>query len=202
VTIPIVGQPFRKFMILSKVGEGGMGEVYRAEDMRLGRSVALKFLNRLMTSEPGLSARMLVEARSLAALDHPNIVTLLDFDEEDGLPYLVLEWVDGEPLDRWGAARTWDEATFVRVAVPIAEALAAAHRRGIVHRDLKPANVMVTRDGRVKLVDFGLAKFRDADANLTRSRSMVGTVAYMSPEQATGAAVGPAADVFAFGSIA
>jgi len=202
MTLPVVGATFRKFRILDKVGEGGMGEVYRAEDTRLGRLVALKFLNRLMTSEPGLAERMLLEARSLAALDHPNIVTLLDFDEADGVPYLVLEWIEGESLDRSDAMRDHDEGSFLRIAIPIAEALGAAHARGLVHRDLKPANVLIARDGRVKLVDFGLAKFRDGDANLTRTSAVMGTAAYMSPEQAMGAPVGATSDVFAFGSVA
>jgi pimeloyl-ACP methyl ester carboxylesterase/predicted Ser/Thr protein kinase len=200
--MPVVGEVFRKFKIVSKVGEGGMGEVYRAEDTRLGRSVALKFLNWVTTAEPGMADRMLLEARSLARLDHPNIVTLLDFDEADGLPYLVLEWIDGESLDRWSAGRSYDEAAFLAVASPIAEGLAAAHKRGVVHRDLKPANVLVARDGRIKLVDFGLAKFREGGPNLTRSSTVLGTAPYMSPEQANGAPVGATSDVFSFGSLA
>lgn len=200
--IPRVGETFRSFRIVEKVGEGGMGEVYRAEDTRLGRPVALKFLTGLDRGDVTLAERLRSEARSLAALNHPHIVTIYDVDDLEGMPVLVLEWVPGRPLDDPTHADPRDERGFLAVALPVAEALAAAHARGIVHRDLKPANVLVTGDGGIKLVDFGLAKLGDGGARLTRTSSVVGTAAYMSPEQITGHDVGPAADVFAFGSLA
>jgi pimeloyl-ACP methyl ester carboxylesterase len=200
--IPNPGEQFRQFRILSKAGEGGMGVVLRAHDTRLGRDVALKFLTRIGSVDPGEADRLRLEGRSLAALNHRNIVTIHDLDEADGAPFLVLEWVPGASLAQAPVSRPCGEAEFLRLALPIAEGLAAAHSRGIVHRDLKPGNVLVTEDGVVKLADFGLAKFRDANLDLTRSAAIVGTVAYMSPEQATGDEVGPRSDVFSFGVLA
>lgn len=197
-----VGTEFRQYRVLERVGEGGMGVVYRAHDTKLDREVALKFLTRLGSGVAGERDRLRHEARSLAALNHPNIVTVHDIDEADGVPYLVLEWIPGRTLADPSRRGPWPPDEFLRVAVPVAEALAAAHDRGIVHRDVKPANVLVTDDGRTKLVDFGLAKFRDQGRDLTETAGALGTVAYMSPEQAGGGEVGPAADVFSFGVLA
>lgn len=197
-----VGTEFRQYRVLEQVGEGGMGVVYRARDTKLGREVALKFLTRLGSGVAGERDRLRHEARSLAALNHPNIVTVHDIDEASGVPYLVLEWIPGRTLADPSRRGPWPPEEFLRVAVPVAEALAAAHDRGIVHRDVKPANVLVTDDGRTKLVDFGLAKFRDQGRDLTETAGALGTVAYMSPEQASGGEVGPDSDVFSFGVLA
>ncbi len=199
---PSVGEQFRQYRILSKAGEGGMGVVLRAQDTRLGRDVALKFLTRIGPVDSGEAERLRLEARSLAALNHANIVTIFDIDEEDGVPFLVLEWVSGTALDHASYSRPWGEGEFLRIALPVTEALAAAHTRKIVHRDLKRANVLLADDGGVKLVDFGLAKFRDAQLQLTKTATVIGTAPCMSPEQASGSEVGAASDVFSFGVLA
>lgn len=200
--IPSVGDQFRQFRILSKAGEGGMGVVFRAEDTRLGRDVALKFLTGIGPVGADEAARLEVEGRSLAALNHTNIVTIYDIGEADGAPFLVLEWVPGRSLADGALETPCREAEFLRIATPIAEALAAAHTRKIVHRDLKPGNVLLGDSGSVKLADFGLAKFRDAQVRLTKTATVQGTASYMSPEQASGGEVGPASDVFSFGTLA
>jgi pimeloyl-ACP methyl ester carboxylesterase/nucleotide-binding universal stress UspA family protein len=197
-----VGSLFRHFRVLEKIGEGGMGVVYRAHDTKLDRDVALKFLVQARFGQPSssYSERLRQEAKSLAALNHPNIVTIHDIDDVDGTPFLVLEWLDGKPLTEGALPLPTEE--FLRVALAVAEALGAAHDRGIIHRDVKPANVLQTKDGRTKLVDFGLAKLRELDQDLTRTAGAVGTVAYMSPEQASGRELGPASDAFSFGILA
>ncbi len=200
--VPKVGDQFRQFRILSVAGEGGMGEVLRAEDMRLGRNVALKFLTRVGSLGPEAAERLKLEARSLAALNHANIVTIYDIDDAGDEPFLVLEWVSGTSLAQAPITRPCSQHEFLRIALPVAEALAAAHSCGIVHRDVKPGNILIGEDGRVKLVDFGLAKLRDARVQLTRTTAVVGTPAYMSPEQASGTKVGPPSDVFSFGAVA
>ncbi len=202
MAIPGVGEQFRQFLILGKAGEGGMGVVLQAEDTRLKRHVALKFLTRIGPVDSEAAERARVEARSLAALSHANIVTIYDIDEVDGLPFLVMEWVAGTALGQDANGKPCDEDEFLGIALPVTEALAAAHSRGIVHRDVKPGNVLLTDEGRVKLVDFGLAKFCDAHVQLTKTATVVGTPAYMSPEQASRDDVGPASDVFSFGVLA
>jgi pimeloyl-ACP methyl ester carboxylesterase len=192
----VPGGFFRHYDILERIGEGGMGVVYRARDTRLGRDVALKFLH-VQHSEH--SERLRREARALAALNHPNILTIHDMDEVEGQPYLVLEWLGGGTLRERQTPGRSSESDFLDIALPIADALAAAHEQGIIHRDVKPANVLVTEDGRIKLADFGLAKLRDVDPDVTRTAGAVGTVAYMSPEQADGQELGPASDIFSFG---
>jgi pimeloyl-ACP methyl ester carboxylesterase len=179
-----------------------MGEVYRARDTTLGRDVALKFMLHAPRLEAPRLDRLQREARTLAALNHPNIVTIHQIGDADGVPFLVLEWMGGGSLadQRGSGPRSIDE--FLRVALPVADALGAAHEHGIVHRDVKPGNVLVTADGRVKLADFGLATELDLDRDATRTAAIVGTVAYMSPEQASGAEIGPASDVYSFGVLA
>ena len=198
--IPSVGDTFRHYRILEKAGEGGMGVVLRAHDTKLGRDVALKFLTGVRSLDRTEADRMRVEARSLAALHHPNILAIYDLDEHDGDPFLVLEWIHGAPLAR--EPKTWTEDEFLRVGLQVAEALAAAHTSRVVHRDLKADNVLVTDTGTVKLVDFGIARLRDAEVALTRTGEVAGTANTMAPEQITGGAVGPAADVFSFGVLA
>ncbi len=197
------------FEVLAPLGKGGMGEVYRARDTRLGREVALKVLPAERLSDPARRARFLQEARSASALNHPNIVTVYEIESADGVDFLVMELVPGEPLDQQIPKGGMRLDRVLRLAIPIADALAAAHARGIVHRDLKPANVMVTPEGVVKVLDFGLAKLlpdsgrhegTTLDAQVASEPGAVsGTPAYMSPEQATGGTVDTRSDVFAFG---
>jgi len=200
--IPSVGEQFRQFRILSKAGEGGMGIVFHAHDTRLGRDVALKFLTGIGPLDPRHVERLRLEARSLAALNHANIVTIYDLEETEQAPFLVLEWVPGTALSQAALPRPLGETAFLSVVLPVAEALAAAHSRKIVHRDVKPGNVLLAEDGSVKLVDFGLAKSRDAQVQLTKPGAILGSAAYMSPEQARGAEVDAASDVFSFGVMA
>jgi serine/threonine-protein kinase len=181
------------YEILSPIGAGGMGEVYKATDTRLGRTVAVKIL----ASE--FSERFEIEARAISAVNHPNICALYDIGTHEGRGYLVLEYLEGTPLK--GPLRA-DDA--LRVAVQIAAALDAAHRKGITHRDLKPANIMIAEDGSVKLLDFGLAKLTGNGSNdLTRTLAgtVMGTAAYMAPEQAEGRPLDARSDIFSFGAV-
>ena len=196
------GDLFRRFRVLGNAGQGGMGVVYRAHDVKLGRDVALKFVTQVGDYDRELHERLRREARSLAALSHPNIVTIHDIDEVDNAPFLVLEWINGKPLNEALFSRPLSTGDFQRIALPVAEALGSAHDQGIVHRDLKPSNVLVSNEGHIKVVDFGLAKFRDFDRDLVLTAGTVGTIAYMSPEQASGGELGPASDVFSFGIVA
>src|SRR5262245_44173396 len=181
-----------------------MGRVYRARDVRLHRDVALKVLQ---IDSPDRRRRFEREALAVAALNHPNIVTIYSVEEVEGMPCLTMELVNGEPLSARIGSGGFPLDRLLDLAIPIAEAISVAHRTGIVHRDLKPANVMVTRDGRVKVLDFGLAKLTtsaDADATTmaaTEAGVTLGTVAYMSPEQARGEQVDERTDIFAFGAI-
>jgi pimeloyl-ACP methyl ester carboxylesterase len=197
------GQEFRRFRILGSVGQGGMGVVYRAHDTRLGRDVALKFVLNPGDADPELVSRLRREAGALAALNHPSIVAIHDIDEVDGLPFLVLEWISGTPLHHVSFPSPLPLPEFERIAISVAEALGAAHDRGIVHRDVKPSNIMLAADGRVKVVDFGLAKnFRDIATGAPQTAGAVGTFAYMSPEQAGSGEIGPPSDIFSFGVLA
>ncbi len=200
------------YEILEPLGAGGMGEVYRARDGRLGRIVAIKVLRRDLSADPDRIERFEREARSASALNHPNIVTIHDVGVEGSTSYIAMEWVDGASLRELVAAgRPQPVPAVIKIGTQIAEGLAKAHGAGIVHRDLKPDNVMVTRDGLVKILDFGLAKLAPAAADLasqlatqsggTAAGVLLGTVGYMSPEQATGAAVDHRSDQFALGII-
>ncbi|HSP93167.1 MAG TPA: protein kinase [Thermoanaerobaculia bacterium] len=206
------GSRLGPYEILAPLGAGGMGEVYRARDPKLGRDVAIKVLPETVAGDAERLARFEREARSLASLNHPNIVTIFSIEESGGTRFLAMELVEGESLDTLLASGGLPLPRFFEIAVPLSEALSAAHERGIVHRDLKPGNVMVTREGRVKVLDFGLAKRgpAESDANLTdtptESRAeltgegqVFGTIAYMSPEQARGGRVDARSDVFSLG---
>jgi len=209
------GSRLGAYEILSPLGAGGMGEVYRARDPRLGRDVAIKVLPEEVSGDPERLARFEREARALAALNHPGIVTIFAVEEAGGARFLAMELVEGESLDALLAPGGLPLPRFLEIAIPLAEALSAAHERGIVHRDLKPGNVMVTREGRVKVLDFGLAKAGAAEsgadvtstptesrvADLTSEGQVFGTVAYMSPEQARGARVDARSDVFSLGVV-
>lgn len=196
------GDLFRRFRILGKAGQGGMGVVYRAHDTKLNRDVALKFVTHVGDQNPELNERLRREALSLAALNHPNIVAIHDIDEVDDIPFLVLEWISGRALNDPSFTRPLSAEEFERIARPIAEALGSAHDQGIIHRDVKPSNVLISHQGQTKVLDFGLAKFRDFDLESILTAGTIGTVAYMSPEQASGASLGPASDVFSFGILA
>ncbi len=199
------------YEILHALGAGGMGEVYRARDTRLGRDVALKVLPEGVAGDARRLARFEHEARTVAALNHPSIVTLFSVEDDAGLRFLTMELVEGQALDRQVTPGGLPVARVVELGLAIANALTAAHEKGVVHRDLKPGNVMLTRDGRVKVLDFGLAKLEgpqsgggaSQDATVTAAFSMagqvVGTVPYMSPEQVRGEAVDSRTDLFALG---
>jgi len=203
----LVGRTLAHYRINTAIGAGGMGEVYRATDMKLGRDVALKILPPDVASDPERLARFQREARVVAALNHPNVVTLYSVEESDSVHFLTMELIEGQPLDRLIPANGLPVERIVEIAGALAEALAAAHEKGIVHRDLKPANVMVTEEGRVKVLDFGLAKDVRAgdssDATLTSAHTEVGVVmgtpAYMSPEQISGRALDHRTDIFSLG---
>jgi serine/threonine protein kinase/tetratricopeptide (TPR) repeat protein len=198
------------YRIASRIGVGGMGEVYRATDTKLGRDVALKLLPAEMAHDPERLARFRREARAVATLNHPHIVTIFSVEESDGIHFLTMELVEGQSLERLIGASSLAVERIVEIATALADALAAAHEKGIVHRDLKPANVMVTGEGRVKVLDFGLAKEMHAsdpsDATLTSAGKtavgvVMGTPAYMSPEQIAGRTVDHRTDIFSLGII-
>src|SRR5215472_7124062 len=205
-----------QYEILASLGAGGMGEVYRAKDTKLGRDVALKILPAAFTSDPERVARFRREAQVLASLNHPHIAQIYGLEEASGMQFLVLELVDGETLDKRiaGGPVPIDEA--IAIAGQIAAALHAAHEKGIVHRDLKPANIALTSGGVVKVLDFGLAKAVEitidsnelvnsptitSPAMMTRVGVILGTAAYMSPEQAKGRPADKRSDVWAFGCV-
>ncbi len=204
----MIGRTLAHYRLTAAIGVGGMGEVYRATDTKLGRDVALKVLPAEMASHPERLERFRREAKALAALDHPGIVTVFSVEEAEGVHFLTMQLVEGQPLDRLVPKAGCPVDRILAISAPIADALAAAHEKGIVHRDLKPANVMVTGDGRVKVLDFGLAKeLREADpmdVTLTSSPHtevgvVMGTPAYMSPEQVTGGAIDHRTDIFSLG---
>jgi non-specific serine/threonine protein kinase len=206
----MIGQTVSHYRITSKLGGGGMGVVYEAEDTRLGRRVALKFLPEEMLEKPDILERFQREARVVAALNHPNIVTIYAVEEADGVPFITMELVEGTSLETRVVRGGMPVKDLLDLAVPIANALAAAHERNIVHRDLKPGNVLVGNDGRLRVLDFGLAKLRDAgdsedvatairSAELTEAGAVLGTVPYMSPEQVQGKPADHRSDIFSFG---
>ena len=206
----ISGAKLGPYEIHSPLGAGGMGEVYRARDTKLGRDIALKMLPAEMAQDPERLARFRREAKALAQLDHPNIVTIHSVEESDGVHFLTMQLVEGQPLDRLIPKGGLPVEQIVEIASALGDALAAAHEKGIVHRDLKPANVMVTNDGRVKVLDFGLAKdVRGAnlgDATLTSASQtqvgvVMGTPAYMSPEQTSGRPLDHRTDIFSLGVV-
>ncbi|HVT16624.1 MAG TPA: serine/threonine-protein kinase, partial [Thermoanaerobaculia bacterium] len=180
----LIGGTVSHYRVLEILGGGGMGVVYKAEDTRLGRPVALKFLPPELTRDPRAKARFLQEARAASALDHPNICTIHEVGETaDGQLFLAMACYEGETLKRRLERGALPLAEVIDFALQAARGLAKAHGRGIVHRDVKPANLMLTGDGIVKILDFGIAKLAGA-TTLTRAGSLLGTPAYMSPEQA------------------
>jgi TolB-like protein/Flp pilus assembly protein TadD len=205
----LIGTTLSQYRILEKLGEGGMGEVYLAEDTSLKRKVALKVLPPAMAADPERLARFKREAEAVAALNHPNIVTIHSVEEVDGTHFLTMEWVEGKTLGQLMSRGALPLERVFELGMPIADALASAHAKGITHRDLKPANVMVNDEGRVKILDFGLAKLAWEGAEeasdeqptqaLTQEGLAVGTVPYMSPEQVRGEAVDHRTDIFSLG---
>ena len=204
----MTGKLLGNYEIVDKLGEGGMGEVWRARDNRLNRTVAIKILPSEVAADPARRARFEQEAHSLAALNHPNIVTIYDVGQDDGRAYIVSELVDGESLRAVLDRGPLPARKAIDIAGQVADGMAAAHALGIVHRDLKPENVMVTRSGQVKLLDFGLAKQSPAATGentatmaLSQPGTVLGTAGYMSPEQVRADKVDARSDIFSFGSM-
>src|SRR5437867_8691151 len=207
-----VGTHLGPYEIVGPIGAGGMGEVYRARDTRLGRDVAVKVLPHTFSADVDRLRRFEQEACAAGALNHPNILSIYDVGKHDGSPYVVSELLEGETLRKRIAGTPLTQRRAVDYALQIANGLAAAHEKGIIHRDLKPDNIFITNDGRVKILDFGLAKLTQLDGHQPQTEIptrrvdtdpgvVMGTVGYMSPEQLKGRVVDQRIDIFSFGAI-
>jgi non-specific serine/threonine protein kinase len=196
----MIGQTVSHFKILEKIGEGGMGVVYKAQDLNLDRTVALKFLPRGLAANRPERERFVHEAKAASALNHPNITTVYEIGEHDGQLFIAMELVEGKTLKQLAEEESPPLERILDVGIQLGEALAAAHEKEIVHRDIKGDNLMLTSKGHIKIMDFGLAKLKGA-SKLTKTGSTIGTVGYMSPEQAQGKEVDRRADIFSFGVV-
>ena len=207
----MIGKTIAHYQILEKLGEGGMGVVYKARDTHLDRLVALKVLPPEKVADPERKRRFVQEAKAASALNHPNIITIHDIASENGIDFIVMEYVQGKTLDALVPRKGLRLNETLKLAIQMADALAKAHSAGIIHRDLKPSNLMVTEAGLVKVLDFGLAKLTEVSESgdettrtlehQTEEGTIVGTVSYMSPEQAEGKKVDARSDIFSFGSV-